>query len=64
MSTLSVLTINHVAEILVRVANGADWATALLETIPPRKNAKRKDGVAAPVEEEPVTEAKSWCDVA
>lgn len=59
-----VLTINHVAEILIRVANGADWATALIETIPPRKNAKRKGEVAVAEEEEAQPVSKSWCDVA
>ncbi|OHT09733.1 tRNA (guanine(9)-N1)-methyltransferase [Tritrichomonas foetus] len=33
-----VLTINHVVEILVRVANGEDWGDALVNTIPSRKN--------------------------
>lgn len=33
-----VLTINHVAEIIVRVANGESWPDALLATIPQRKN--------------------------
>jgi tRNA (guanine9-N1)-methyltransferase len=37
----NVLTINQVVEILVRVANGATWKEALLQTIPGRKNPKQ-----------------------
>jgi tRNA (guanine9-N1)-methyltransferase len=54
-----VLTINHVVEILVRVANGADWKKALLETIPQRKNPKEKVG-ASVLEDHPVEEQSSW----
>lgn len=32
-----VLTINHVAEIMIRVANGIDWGDAFIQTIPSRK---------------------------
>ena len=49
-----VLTINHVAEILIRVANGKDWATALIETIPQRKNPRKK---------EEKSESSWWCNV-
>ena len=35
-----VLTINHVAEILIRVGNGLSWGEALIQTIPQRKNPK------------------------
>lgn len=49
-----VLTINHVAEILIRVANGKDWATALIETIPQRKNPRKK---------EEKSESGWWCNV-
>lgn len=49
-----VLTINHVAEILIRVANGKDWATALVETIPQRKNPRKK---------EQKSESSWWCNV-
>lgn len=33
-----VLTINHVAEILIRVANGINWGDAFIQTIPARKH--------------------------
>ena len=52
-----VLTINHVAEILIRVANGKDWATAMVETIPQRKNPRKKEEKA---EEEG---GSWWCSV-
>ncbi|KAH0786503.1 tRNA methyltransferase 10 A [Histomonas meleagridis] len=38
MEGRQVLTINHVAEILVRVGNGLSWGEALVQTIPQRKN--------------------------
>jgi tRNA (guanine9-N1)-methyltransferase len=42
MEGRQVLTINHVVEVLVRVANGVPWKKALLQTIPARKNPKQR----------------------
>jgi tRNA (guanine9-N1)-methyltransferase len=63
MDGRQVLTINHVAEILIRVANGNDWGKALLETIPARKNPKPLSGEAEAETQEATSEKKSWCSV-
>lgn len=45
-----VLTINHVAEIMIRVANGIGWADAFVQTIPSRKLPKKlQDSDNAPI---------------
>jgi tRNA (guanine9-N1)-methyltransferase len=66
-----VLTINHVAEILIRLANGRTWQNALLETIPARKNPRLIPGL--PIETKVETKIQtgevatetgsSWCNV-
>jgi tRNA (guanine9-N1)-methyltransferase len=59
-----VLTINHVTELLVRVANGLDWKTALLQTIPQRKNPREKPEAKPASEPGPKPEPSSgWCNV-
>lgn len=42
MKTRTVLTIVHVFELLVKIAEGKDWTSALLEVLPARKGAQPK----------------------
>lgn len=60
MEGRKVLTINHCAQILIRVANGDDWAKALVDTIPARKNPQ---AVAPPAQPEEAP-GGGWCNVA
>ena len=43
MSQRRVLAVNHVVEILVHLASGLDWQTALMKAIPERRGAKERD---------------------
>lgn len=55
-----VLTINHVAEILIRLCNnGSNWGKALVETIPPRKNPQ----IIKKEEDKPEEVKSSWCGI-
>ncbi|OHS95471.1 tRNA (guanine(9)-N1)-methyltransferase [Tritrichomonas foetus] len=66
-----VLTINHVAEILVRVGNGEDWGDAFVNTIPARKNPTKINQNVRKIENPKEKSEKKeeeklgfWCNIA
>lgn len=62
MDGRQVLTINHVAEILIRFCNnGADWGRALVDTIPARKNPRLLEEDKPEPAQQP--QARSRCNI-
>jgi Trm5-related predicted tRNA methylase len=57
------LTINHVAEILIRMVNGGSWQKAMIETIPSRRNPRPIAEETVEKKEERGIPKKSRCSV-
>uniref|UniRef100_A0A7S1YJX9 tRNA (guanine(9)-N(1))-methyltransferase n=1 Tax=Sexangularia sp. CB-2014 TaxID=1486929 RepID=A0A7S1YJX9_9EUKA len=49
----TVMAVNHLTEVVVRLAATQDWVTAMANAFPPRRGAKRKHEQSSPLTDDP-----------